>query len=64
MHRRFSRMFQMFRFTKFLPAFALAIALSPLAAQAQTAPHQAYGSNQTIVQSGPVNQLFPASTGG
>jgi hypothetical protein len=57
-------MFQMFRFTKFLPAFALAIALSPLAAHAQTAPHQANGSNQTIVQSGPANQQFPASTGG
>ena len=49
--------------SKCLPALALAIALSPLAAQAQPAPH-AYGTNQTIVQSGPANQLFPASTGG
>lgn len=54
----------MFTVNKILPAIALAVALSPLAAQAQTAPQQAQGSNQTTVQSGPVNQLYPVSTGG
>jgi hypothetical protein len=49
---------------KILPAIALAIALSPLAAHAQSAPQQAQGNNQTLVQSGPVNQAYPASVGG
>ncbi|HEY1856803.1 hypothetical protein [Acidocella sp.] len=53
----------MFKFTKILPAIALAVVLSPLAAQAHTA-QQAQGSNQTLVQSGPANQQFPDSVGG
>jgi hypothetical protein len=54
----------MFKFTKVLPAIALAIVLSPLAAQAHTAQQPAQGSNQTLVQSGPVNQMYPDSVGG
>jgi hypothetical protein len=56
-------MFQMFTFKKILPAIALAIALSPFAAQAHTT-QPAQGGNQTLVQSGSVNQMYPVSTGG
>ena len=38
---------------KFLPALALVVALSPLAAQAQTAPQQVQGNDQTAVQAAP-----------
>ena len=51
-------------FSKFLPALALAVALSPLAAHAQTAPQQSQSNGQTTVQSGPVSQMYPVSTGG
>jgi hypothetical protein len=51
-------------FSKFLPTLALAVALSPLAAHAQTAPQQSQLNGQTVVQSGPANQMYPASTGG
>ncbi|HVE22197.1 MAG TPA: hypothetical protein VNC39_09475 [Acidocella sp.] len=47
---------------KILPALALAIALSPLAAQA--APQQTQFNGQVIVQSGSVTPAYPASTGG
>ena len=53
----------MFTFKKILPAIALASALSPFAAQAHTT-QPAQGGNQTLVQSGSVNQMYPASTGG
>jgi hypothetical protein len=61
---------------KFLPAFALAVALSPLAAQARSNPqapvnHQDYvmtGSatidHQTTIYSGGRAPLFPVSIGG
>ena len=52
----------MFTF-KIFPAIALAIALSPFAAQAHTT-QPAQGGNQVVVQSGPANQAYPASTGG
>ena len=48
---------------KFLPAIALAMALAPFASQAQAAAQAANGC-QTVVQSGPVNQMFPDSDGG
>ena len=54
---------------KFLPAIALPMALAPFAAQAQTQSQTAAqaqaanGSCQTVVQSGPVNQMFPDSDG-
>ena len=54
----------MSRFIKLLPALALAVALSPLAAYAQTAPQQTQLNGQTVVQSGPANQLYPDSFGG
>jgi hypothetical protein len=47
---------------KFLPAIALAMALSPFAAQAAVQP--AHGGYQTVVQSGGPAPMFPASTGG
>jgi hypothetical protein len=50
--------------SKFLPVLALAVALSPLAAYAQTAPQRPQPNGQTVVQSGPVNQIYPASTVG
>ena len=50
---------------KFLPAVALTMALaSSFAAQAQAATPTANGGSQTVVQSGPVNQMFPDSVGG
>jgi hypothetical protein len=51
---------------KFLPAIALAMALAPFAAQAQAqaAVQTANGGHQTVVQSGPVNQMYPDSVGG
>ncbi len=49
---------------KFLPAIALTMALAPFAAQAQAAAQTANGSCQTVVQSGPVNQIYPDSAGG
>ena len=51
---------------KFLPAIALAMALSPFAAQAQAqaAVQPAHGGYQTVVQSGGPAPMFPASTGG
>ena len=49
---------------KFLPAIALAVALAPVAAQARAAVQPAHGSNQTVVQSGQVNQMYPESVGG
>ena len=49
---------------KFLPAIALAMALSPLAAQAQAAAQTANGGYQTVVQNGPVNQMYLDSAGG
>ena len=51
-------------FSKCLPAFALAVALCPLAAHAQTAPQQSQSNDQTVVQSGPANQMYPDSVGG
>jgi hypothetical protein len=51
-------------FSKFLPALALAVASSPLAAHAQTASQQSQLNDQTVVQSGPANQMYPSSTGG
>jgi hypothetical protein len=54
----------------FLPAIALAMALAPFAAQAQAqaqaqaAVQTANGGCQTVVQSGPVNQMYPDSVGG
>jgi hypothetical protein len=50
---------------KFLPAIALAMALAPFVAQAQAqaAAQTANGSCQTVVQSGPVNQMYPDSAG-
>ena len=53
----------MSRFIKLLPALALAVALSPLAAYAQTAPQQTQLNGQTVVQSGPANQMYPDSFG-
>ena len=50
--------------SKLLPALALAIALSPLVAYARTAPQQTQLNGQTVVQSGPANQMYPASAGG
>jgi hypothetical protein len=38
--------------SKLLPAIALAIALAPFAAMAQTAPQPAPGAHHTIVHSG------------
>jgi hypothetical protein len=49
---------------KLLPAIALAMALAPFAAQAQNATQTANGGYQTVVQSGPVNQMYPDSVGG
>ena len=49
---------------KFLPAIALALALAPFAAQAQAATQTANGGYQTVVQYGPVAQMYPASVGG
>ncbi len=49
---------------KFLPAIALTMALVPFAAQAQNAPQTANGGDQTVVQSGQVAQMYPASVGG
>jgi hypothetical protein len=48
----------------FLPAVALTMALASFAAQAQAATQTANGGSLTVVQSGPVNQMFPASVGG
>jgi hypothetical protein len=50
--------------SKFLPALALAIALFPLVAQAQTAPQQAQSNNQTVVYGGVNANSFPDSFGG
>ena len=50
--------------SKLLPALALAVALSPLAAYAQTAPQQTQLNGQTVVQSGGPAPMFPASAGG
>jgi hypothetical protein len=50
-------MFQMFTFKKILPAIALAIALSPFAAQAHTT-QPAQGGNQTLVQSDTPYQAY------
>jgi hypothetical protein len=50
--------------SKFLPALALTVASSPLAAHAQAAPQQSQLNGQTVVQSGPANQMYPASVGG
>jgi hypothetical protein len=50
--------------SKLLPALALAVALSPLAAYAQTAPQQTQLNGQIVVQSGGPAPMFPASTGG
>ena len=49
---------------KFFPAIALAMALSPFAAQAQAAVQPAPSGYQTVVQSGGPAPMFPASTGG
>ena len=49
---------------KFLPALALVVALSPLAAHAQTAPQQTQPNGQTVVQSNGPAPMFPASVGG
>ena len=55
---------------QFLPAIALAMALAPFAAQTQTqaqaqaATQTANGGYQSIVQGGPVNQMYPDSAGG
>jgi hypothetical protein len=49
---------------KFLPAIALAMALAPFAAQAQAAAQTANGGYQSVVQGGPVNQMYPDSAGG
>jgi hypothetical protein len=49
---------------KFLPVIALAMALAPFAAQARAAMQPANGGQQTVVQSGPVNQMYPDSIGG
>jgi hypothetical protein len=43
---------------------ALALALAPFAAQAQAKVQPANGGNQTVVLSGPVNQMYPASVFG
>ena len=50
--------------SKLLPALALAVALSPLAAHAQTTPQQTQLNGQTIVQSNGPAPMFPASVGG
>ena len=49
---------------KFLSAIALAIALTPFAAQAKNATQTANGGYQTVVQCGQVAQVYPASVGG
>jgi hypothetical protein len=49
---------------KILPALALAVALPPLAAHAQTAPQQTQLNGQTVMQSGGPAPMFPVSTGG
>jgi hypothetical protein len=50
--------------SKFLPALALAVALSPLATQAHAAPLQAQGNNQTVVYASVNANSFPDSFGG
>jgi hypothetical protein len=46
-------------FSKTLPALALAVALFPLAAYAQTAPQQSELNNgQTVWQNGPAYQTY------
>jgi hypothetical protein len=49
---------------KLLPTIALAMALSPLVAQAQTAPQQARATGQSVVQTGINANSFPNSFGG
>ena len=49
---------------KFLPAIALAMALAPFAAQAQAAAQTANGGYQSVVQGGPVNEMYSDSVGG
>ena len=48
---------------KFLPAIALAIALTPFAAQAKTAPQPAHGDQQIVVVHSGTN-YFRDSFGG
>lgn len=57
--------------SKILPALALAVVLSPLAAQAhsnpqpaQVTPSSATIDNPTAIYSGGTAAMFPASTGG
>ena len=49
---------------KFLPVISLAVALSPFAAQARTAPHPANGGYHIVVQTGVNANSFPNSFGG
>jgi hypothetical protein len=49
---------------KFLPVIALAVALSPFAAQARTAPQPANGGYHIVVQTGVNANSFPNSFGG
>jgi hypothetical protein len=49
---------------KFLPVITLAVALSPFAAQARTAPQPANGGYHIVVQTGVNANSFPNSFGG
>jgi len=49
---------------KLPPVIALAIALSPIAAQARTAPQPVNGGYRIVVQTGVNANLFPNSFGG
>ena len=49
---------------KFQPVIGLAVALSPFAAQARTAPHPANGGYHIVVQTGVNANSFPNSFGG
>jgi hypothetical protein len=57
----------MLRTLKFLPVLALAVALSPMAAQARNASHpshRAQTNHLTVVQGGVTANSFPDSFGG
>ena len=49
---------------KFLPAIALAIALAPFAGTSPGRCADGQWRYQTVVQSGPVAQMYPNSVGG
>jgi len=49
---------------KLLPVLALAVALSPINAQARTAPQPANGGYHIVVQTGVNANSFPNSFGG